>query len=163
MGLSDRTRWHCGGQGLESCRLHHPSLAAQRRAKDGALHSVPAKAGRDRGHHAASYGWQAIPEKVFYTYILESCSDPAHRYIGHAVDLKARLLEHNAGKCSHTAKYRPWKIKLYLAFETLKHAQHFELYLKSGSGHAFANKHFWVREVDSAARSAAESEGWCPP
>ena len=126
-------QWHCGGQGFESPRLHHPSLAAQRSAKEG----------RDRGDHAASYGWQAIQERVFYTYILEGCSDPTHRYIGHTVDLKARLIEHNAGKCPHTAKHGPWKIKFYVAFETLKQAQHFELYLKSGSGHAFANKHFW--------------------
>ena len=40
----------------------------------------------------------------------------------------------------------PWKLKLYIAFETLPQAQHFEKYLKSGSGHAFANRHFWLPE-----------------
>ena len=34
-------------------------------------------------------------------------------------------------------------MKLYIAFETHQLAQDFERYLKSGSGHAFANRHFW--------------------
>ena len=36
------------------------------------------------------------------------------------------------------------KLKFYAAFETLDLAQEFERYLKSGSGHAFANKHFFM-------------------
>jgi putative endonuclease len=61
---------------------------------------------------------------------------------GHALDLKVRLAEHNQGKCPHTSKYKPWRIKFYAAFETLELAQAFERYLKSGSGHAFAKRHF---------------------
>ena len=80
---------------------------------------------------------------MYYTYVLESIDKPHKRYIGHTSDLKKRLTEHNSGKCLHTAKHRPWKIKLYIAFEDIVHAQHFERYLKSGSGHAFANRHFW--------------------
>jgi predicted GIY-YIG superfamily endonuclease len=80
---------------------------------------------------------------MFYTYILESINNPEKRYIGHTSDLKKRLSEHNTGKCVHTSKYRPWKLKLYIAFEKLELAQNFERYLKSGSGHAFANRHFW--------------------
>jgi len=30
----------------------------------------------------------------------------------------------------------------YIAFETIEAAQRFEHYLKSGSGHAFAKRHF---------------------
>jgi hypothetical protein len=37
----------------------------------------------------------------------------------------------------------PWKLKLYVAFDSIEQAQHFEKYLKSGSGHAFAKRHFW--------------------
>jgi len=81
---------------------------------------------------------------VFYTYILESLAVPSQRYTGHTADLKIRLRDHNEGKCSHTSKFSPWKVKLYVAFETMNQAQHFEAYLKSGSGHAFANKHFWA-------------------
>ena len=87
-----------------------------------------------------SYGWQAIP--MYYTYILESLSSPTQHYVGHTADLRKRLTEHNEGKCVSTAKYRPWKVRNYMAFETLEKAQAFEMYLKSGSGHAFRKKHF---------------------
>jgi len=80
---------------------------------------------------------------MFYTYILESEKKPSERYIGHTTDLKKRLRKHNSGHCNSTRRYLPWKIKLYIAFETLSQAQHFERYLKTGSGHAFANRHFW--------------------
>jgi putative endonuclease len=86
-----------------------------------------------------SFGWQAM----YYTYILESTIKHSEHYIGHTSDLKERLLIHNNGKSPHTAKFRPWKVKLYIAFEKLEQAKKFEIYLKSGSGHAFANKHFW--------------------
>ena len=81
---------------------------------------------------------------MFYTYIIESRNGPRKRYIRHTSDLKQRLAEHNAGRCPHTAKFVPWKLKTYIAFETLEQAQHFERYLKSGSGQAFANRHFWM-------------------
>ena len=80
---------------------------------------------------------------MYYTYILESVKYPGKRYIGHTSNLKQRLRGHNAGNCSYTSKFRPWKIKMYVAFEKLETAQKFEKYLKSGSGHAFANRHFW--------------------
>jgi predicted GIY-YIG superfamily endonuclease len=79
---------------------------------------------------------------MFYTYILESVAHSGEFYRGHTEDLKRRLAEHNAGKCPHTSKCKPWKVKFYAAFETLDLAQEFEQYLKSGSGHAFAKKHF---------------------
>ncbi len=75
---------------------------------------------------------------MFYTYVIESLSHPDQRYIGHTADLKQRLVDHNAGKYPHTSKFVPWKIKVYVAFETIEQAQHFEKYLKSGSGHVFA-------------------------
>ena len=78
---------------------------------------------------------------MFYTYILESL-DTGRRYIGHTENLKSRLKEHNAGKCSHTAKFLPWRVKCYFAFDTLELAQRFERYLKSGSGCSFAKRHF---------------------
>jgi predicted GIY-YIG superfamily endonuclease len=79
---------------------------------------------------------------MFYAYVLQSVSYPEKIYRGHTEDLKQRLVEHNAGKCFHTSKFKPWKIKFYAAFETLELAQRFEQYLKSGSGHAFAKRHF---------------------
>jgi predicted GIY-YIG superfamily endonuclease len=78
---------------------------------------------------------------MFYAYILERAAAPGEFYRGHTDDLKRRLAEHNAGKCPHTSKLKPWKVKFYAAFETLELAQDFEKYLKSGSGYAFAKRH----------------------
>ena len=78
---------------------------------------------------------------MFYTYILQSVDHPSRYYRGHTTDLKQRLAAHNAGRCQHTSKCLPWKLKFYAAFETLEQAQHFEAYLKTGSGHEFARRH----------------------
>lgn len=56
---------------------------------------------------------------MFYAWILESIAKPGESYRGHTDDLKRRLAEHNAGKCPHTSKFKPWKMKFYDAFETL--------------------------------------------
>jgi predicted GIY-YIG superfamily endonuclease len=74
-----------------------------------------------------------------YVYILESL-DSKHFYVGIADDLPARLKKHNAGEVPHTSKYRPWRIKTYVAFSDERQAFTFEQYLKSGSGRAFAKK-----------------------
>ena len=79
---------------------------------------------------------------MFYTYILRSIKNPGQRYIGSTSDLRKRLAVHNAGGVPHTAKFRPWKVETYIAFETEERARAFEIYLKSGSGHAFAQRHF---------------------
>ena len=78
---------------------------------------------------------------MHYAYILESISNPGELYRGYTSDLKQRLDDHNNGKCPHTSKFRPWKLRVYVAFEKSECAQRFEKYLKSGSGHAFAKKH----------------------
>jgi predicted GIY-YIG superfamily endonuclease len=64
-------------------------------------------------------------------------------YVGMASDLKRRLSDHNSGKSSHTSKFVPWKLVTYIAFSDEQKARMFELYLKSGSGHAFAKKRLW--------------------
>ena len=79
---------------------------------------------------------------MFYAYILRSLSNPEQRYIGSTSDLRSRLAKHNKGDVPHTAKFRPWKVEAYFAFETQEKASSFEQYLKSGSGHAFAKRHF---------------------
>jgi predicted GIY-YIG superfamily endonuclease len=80
---------------------------------------------------------------VKYVYLLESVGTPNARYVGMTSDLKRRLAEHNAGKSPHTAKCTPWRIVTYMAFSDETKAMEFERYLKSGSGHAFANKRLW--------------------
>jgi predicted GIY-YIG superfamily endonuclease len=96
-------------------------------------------------YHQATGSHPRLPgtDTVHYTYVLESVRNPGTRYIGQTSNLSRRLEAHNAGKCQHTAKHRPWKLVLYVAFETRPQACHFERYLESGSGHAFANRHFW--------------------
>jgi len=44
---------------------------------------------------------------MFYTYLIRSLKFPSERYIGHTSDLKQRIVEHNSGKCEHTAKFVP--------------------------------------------------------
>ena len=75
-------------------------------------------------------------------YILESL-DGEHFYVGIADDVPARLLKHNAGEVPHTSKFRPWRLKTYIAFTDKARAFAFEKYLKSGSGRAFAKKHLY--------------------
>ena len=78
-----------------------------------------------------------------YVYLLQSIPRPGKRYIGLTSDLQARLKEHNARKSPHTSKYAPWKLVVALRFENNTRAGEFEKYLKGGSGHAFAKRHFW--------------------
>jgi putative endonuclease len=73
-----------------------------------------------------------------YVYLLQSLTDHERFYTGFTDDLKARLLMHNSGSVTHTAKYRPWRVKTYIAFTDGARALAFEKYLKSGSGRAFA-------------------------
>jgi putative endonuclease len=73
-----------------------------------------------------------------YVYILRSLAGDEHFYTGITDDVEARLAKHNAGAVTHTAKYRPWGIKSYVAFADEARAFAFEKYLKSGSGRAFA-------------------------
>ncbi len=78
-----------------------------------------------------------------YVYLLESVSCQGKRYIGTTSDLNNRLKEHNAGKSPHTAKFKPWKIIVAVRFTDNHRAEVFEEYLKNGSGHALAKRHFW--------------------
>lgn len=78
-----------------------------------------------------------------YVYLLESIGVAGKRYVGQTSDLKRRVAEHNASKSAHTSKYAPWRIATYVAFSDEDKAMDFERYLKSGSGHAFANKRLW--------------------
>jgi putative endonuclease len=69
-------------------------------------------------------------------------ADNTRHYTGLTQDLETRLLAHNAGQVSHTAKYRPRRIETAIAFRFREKAVDFERYLKSHSGRAFAAKHF---------------------
>jgi putative endonuclease len=77
-----------------------------------------------------------------YVYILVGESEPDRHYIGSTSDLNARLAAHNAGRVSHTSKYKPWSVETAIAFHRKTKAIAFERYLKSGSGREFARRHF---------------------
>ena len=80
----------------------------------------------------------------FYVYILEAEGSDfrKHFYVGRTSELHARLAKHNAGEVSHTAKFKPWRIRTAIAFNEEARAIAFERYLKSSSGRAFASKRF---------------------
>jgi putative endonuclease len=76
---------------------------------------------------------------MYYTYILLSSKSHIF-YFGSTVNLKARFQLHNNGQVQSTKTHIPWKLVWYSAFSTEKEARDFELYLKNGSGKAFAYK-----------------------
>jgi putative endonuclease len=78
-----------------------------------------------------------------YVYLIQSIPFQKQKYTGITTDVFKRLEEHNSGKSVHTSKYKPWKLVTYITFTNEERAFEFELYLKSGSGRAFAEKHFW--------------------
>ncbi len=80
---------------------------------------------------------------MYYIYLIRSLRFPSKTYIGFTKNLEQRLRCHNSGGSVHTARYRPWKLVVYLSFENEKKAIAFEKYLKSQSGRAFAKKRLW--------------------
>lgn len=77
-----------------------------------------------------------------YVYLLQSMQDPEQFYVGSTNDLPRRLAEHNNGKGRHTSKFAPWNYIVALRFADEAKASAFEEYLKTGSGRAFAKRHF---------------------
>jgi putative endonuclease len=77
-----------------------------------------------------------------FVYILNSTSQPARYYTGITSNVRMRLSEHNRGGCVHTRCWTPWRVVVVIAFASEARALDFERYLKSGSGCAFAARHF---------------------
>ena len=75
-------------------------------------------------------------------YVLKSETDQARYYTGLTSNLAARLDAHNSGKCLHTASGKPWIVDVVVEFSDERRALAFERSLKSGSGGAFAKRHF---------------------
>jgi putative endonuclease len=75
-------------------------------------------------------------------YILKNTEQTPRYYVGLTSDIRARLDDHNAGRCSHTARYRPWQVHVVIEFVDEEKAIRFERYLTSGSGREFAKRHF---------------------
>jgi putative endonuclease len=73
---------------------------------------------------------------MHYVYIIQSQISSNRHYIGSTKNLDNRLKQHNAGEDA------PWQRIVTIAFTEKNKALKFERYLKSGSGRAFAKRHF---------------------
>ena len=78
-----------------------------------------------------------------YVYLIRSREHPDQHYTGLTSDLEKRLADHNAGRSPHTNKFKPWELVVAIYFADRQRAEEFERYLKHGSGHVFARRHFW--------------------
>jgi putative endonuclease len=83
-----------------------------------------------------------MPGDKRFVYVLKSVGPNPHFYVGGTSDVPARLADHNAGRCRHTARYRPWQLPVTIELPDEPRAVRFDGYLKSGSGGACAKRHF---------------------
>ena len=79
------------------------------------------------------------PKRIVY--VLKNSDNPPRYYTGVTANLKARLDDHNGGRCPHTSRHRPWAVDAIVKFTDEARALKLERYLKSGSGVAFAQRH----------------------
>ena len=95
-------------------------------------------------------------------YILRSDLDPSRHYVGLTNNLRDRLDWHNHDPSGHTLDHRPWSVVVSIHFPTEKAAGRFEMYLKSGSGRAFAKRHF-APVGDWCPGMSHQHNDWCAP
>ena len=84
----------------------------------------------------------AVPQIKRTVYVLRSTSEATRHYVGLTSDVAARVAAHNGGHSDYTAHHRPWRLVASVEFADESSAVRFERYLKSGSGRAFAKRHF---------------------
>jgi putative endonuclease len=77
---------------------------------------------------------------MWYVYFLELANGDI--YVGSTGNLKARFTAHGNGQVRSTSSFRPVKLRSYVAVDSQAAARQLEIYFKSGSGKAFANKRF---------------------
>jgi len=88
-----------------------------------------------------------------FVYILRSATDPNRHYVGLTGDVGERLYWHNNGPSGVTVHHRPWSLVVSIEFADARIAGRFERYLKTGSGRAFAKRHF-AQSILSVRESA---------
>jgi putative endonuclease len=89
-----------------------------------------------------------LREERRFVYVLRSVSNPNRHYVGTTSDVHDRLRWHNEGPSGFTVRHRPWALAVALEFTAEREAVAFERYLKSGSGRAFAKRHFAFQPPD---------------
>ena len=77
-----------------------------------------------------------------FVYVLRSDTNPDRHYVGRTSSVDERLYWHNTGPSGQTVMHRPWSVIVVVEFADEPTAVRFERYLKSGSGRAFAKRHF---------------------
>ncbi|WP_460569427.1 GIY-YIG nuclease family protein [Flaviaesturariibacter terrae] len=77
---------------------------------------------------------------MYYVYILR-CADGTH-YVGFTKDFKSRMARHRRGEVKYSSTRLPFEVVAVIALPDQYKALELEDYLKSGSGRAFARKHF---------------------
>lgn len=77
---------------------------------------------------------------MWSVYLLK-CADGTI-YTGCTSNLENRLAQHSKGEVKYTSTRLPVQLIVYTTFLNENQAFEFEKYLKSGSGRAFASKHF---------------------
>ena len=90
------------------------------------------------------------PEKKI-VYIIRNVRNPSRHYTGITNDLPRRLERHNYGRYG-TVSADPWSLVVSFEFPTEREAHRFEKYLKSGSGRAFAKRHFGADSTEEDER-----------
>ncbi len=93
-----------------------------------------------------------------YVYFLELKNGDI--YVGSTDDLRRRFASHQKGQVASTRPYLPAILRSYVAVGDEPNARRLELYFKSGSGKAFANKRFLDRDparVNVSVKAAAAS------
>jgi putative endonuclease len=83
-----------------------------------------------------------MPNDSRFVYVLRSEVDRLRYYTGLTTNVGRRLAVHNSGGSEHTASHRPWQLVASVEFSNPDSATRFERYLKTGSGRAFAKRHF---------------------
>lgn len=76
-----------------------------------------------------------------WTVYILNCSD-GRTYTGCSKNLYKRIIKHNRGEVHSTKSRLPVSLVVNIVFYNKYKAYTFERYLKSGSGRAFAIRHF---------------------
>ena len=78
---------------------------------------------------------------MWYVYFLQL--ENRDVYVGSTDDHRRRMASHERGQVTSTEAHLPATLKSYIAVQTAENARQLEIYFKSGSGKACANKRFW--------------------
>jgi putative endonuclease len=82
-----------------------------------------------------------------YIYILQSEIESERFYIGRTKELRGRLSSHHSGNVRYTRRWKPWRVKTYIAVLDPERAVALERYFKSSAGRAFRKKRLSITQA----------------